>query len=629
MKMRISSTRIENYRSIRDLTCEFDSATSIIGPNGAGKSNILRALDWFFNGEREAVGLDDLYKGAPPDAHIRVRVDFDSLTDDDRELLGRRYCPDATITEFTAWKTWTAEGEKISARALAYKPFEQVRSEAKAGEAKSRYNELPEVLGLPSWTNRSAADDAMVKWERENPESLEQAEVSESHFFGINSAGKLSDLFDFVFVSADLRAPEEAADRKDSLLERIIRRAINRDAFDTAVAEIAAGFETEYEKLGREHVGDQLNTIAEGLTAEVTKYMTGASIQLAQEPGVMKAPRSLVAVKVANRGTETPVSHQGHGFQRALLLASLTVLSRHAGEAAKSSSMFLAIEEPELFQHPTQARAFASVLRNLSADTDQRTQVAYATHSPHFVSPEHFDQVRRISSSVDGHSYPESRLTSVTVEHVKSRLDSFVKSEAVARRFEQVCLKHLPDALFAERVILVEGDDDAAIIEGVGKKINDMAVNGICVAPVSGKSGMMIPFAILEGLGIETLMVVDNDSGCADRMFADGKDAASIATAEAAHQRDNQALCRFVDAEASEYPVGKVDDRLVFVPDTLETLLDTDLPGWDLSRQQIINDGRGVEGKHAATYSLAVRECVEPLGKTLEELAHACIGNAA
>jgi len=291
--------------------------------------------------------------------------------------------------------------------------------------------------------------------------------------------------------------------------------------------------------------------------------------------------------------------------------------------------MFLAIEEPELFQHPTQARAFASVLRNLALDEHQRTQVGYATHSPHFVSPQYFDEVRRISSAAGAQGFGESRLTRATVAGVQSRLDGFLDSDAVARRFEQVCLKHLPDALFAERVILVEGDDDAAILEGVGYRVNEMAVNGICVTPVAGKSGMMIPFAILEALEIDTLMVVDNDSGCGGRMRANGREEAHVTEAEAAHRVANRALCRFVGADEEDYPIGAVDQRLAFVPDTLEALLGSDLPGWDLSRQQLIEDGRGVDGKHAGTYALAVRECEDEPGPQLRALALVCIGQEA
>jgi putative ATP-dependent endonuclease of OLD family len=627
--MRISSTRIENFRSIRDLTCDFDAVTSLIGPNGAGKSNVLRALDWFFNGEKGALGPDDLHKGSPDGSMIRVQVNFDDLTDDDRSVLGPRYCPDPETSRFTAWRTWQDGAEKITGRARAYPPFEAVRAEEKAADRKRVYGDLRRDHDLPAWTNSDAAEAAMHSWELENQASLEDAEVSDSHFFGINGRGTMSLLFDFVFVSADLRASEETSERKDSLLERIIRRAVDRSQFDKSVEQITEEFEGKYRALGAEHLDAQLDEIADQLTAEVSNYTPGRTINLSQEPGRVKAPLASVGVHVTDRGAETPVTHQGHGFQRTLLLAGLTVLSRQSRVGDQSSSMFLAIEEPELFQHPTQARAFASVLRNLAHDPHQRIRVAYATHSPHFVSPEYFDQVRRVSSVQVGTTHPESRLSQATLASVQERLDGFVDSAAVARRFEQVCLKHLPDALFAERVILVEGDDDAAILEGVGQRVNDMAVGGICVAPVAGKSGMMIPFAILEALEVDTLMVVDNDSGCGGRMKAGGRDDAAIVATEADHKRLNRALCRFVGATEEDYPVGAVAERLAFVPDTLESLLDSDLPGWDLSRNELIKEGRGVEGKHAGTYALAVRECAGDLGSDLRRLALVCVGEAA
>ena len=548
---------------------------------------------------------------------------------DNRDALGRRYCPDAATTRFTAWRTWQNGEERISGRAKAYPPFEHVRSHAKAAERRAAYDEIRQAYGLPGWTNSDAAEAVMVGWELEHPDQLEDAEVSDTHFFGINGRGKLSDLFDFVFVSADLRAAEEATERKDSLLDRILRRAIDREEFDAGVKEITATFAAQYVELSEERLATQLDEVAAQLTAEVESYSPGRTIRLSQAAGAMKPPPSLVEVHVTDRGAETPVTHQGHGFQRTLLLAGLTVLSRQARVGEQSTSMFLAIEEPELFQHPTQARAFASVLRSLAGDATQKTQVAYATHSPHFVSPEYFDEVRRISSVVGNGGFAQSSLSRATIAQIQARLDGFVNSDAVARRFEQVCLKHLPDALFAERVILVEGDDDAAILEGVGHRVNELAVQGICVAPVAGKSGMMIPFAILEALGVDALMVVDNDSGCGDRMRANGRDQPDIEAGVKAHVVANRALCRFLGAREEDYPVGAVHDRLAFVPDTLEALLQSDLPGWDLSRQRLIEDGRGVDGKHAGTYALAVRECPDALGADLRALAQTCIGDAA
>ena len=82
--MRLSSVHIENFRSIHDLTCDFSEVTSLIGPNGAGKSNVLRAMNWFFNGDKSTIDDHDLHKGVAEGSPIRVQVDFEDLTQDDR-----------------------------------------------------------------------------------------------------------------------------------------------------------------------------------------------------------------------------------------------------------------------------------------------------------------------------------------------------------------------------------------------------------------------------------------------------------------------------------------------------------------------------------------------------------------
>lgn len=626
--MRIEHVHIENYRSIRDLSCGFQEVTSLVGPNGAGKSNVLRAMDWFFNGATGGLGDDDFFRGAGDNARIRVQVDFVDLTEQDRAALGPRYCPDPDVDRFTAWRTLENGEEKISGRAKAYPPFEVVRAGSSAADRRKLYGEIRDTHGLPNWTNNDAAESAMHQWELDHVECLVDAETSDSHFFGFHGQGVLSSLFDFVFVAADLRAAEETVERKDSMLDRIVSRALSRADFDDGVREITEVFGEQYRKLGEQHLDQQLANIGAQITKEVEAFSPGRRVRLAQARGSLRVAPSSIGVQVDDRGAQTPVTHQGHGFQRTLLVAGLRVLSRQLRGTSQSTSMFLAIEEPELFQHPTQARAFASVLRNLAMDDSQRTQVAYATHSPHFINPEYFDEVRRLTSVPASTAYPETQIRSAEIDDIVSRLDGYVSSDAVARRFGQVCLKHLPEALFAERVILVEGDDDAAILEGAGARTNELALQGICVAPVAGKSGMMIPFAILESLGVETIMVVDNDSGCASRMKRDGKDEQAIEQAVAKHVRDNRALCEFVGETSIDFPTGIVSDRLVFVPDTLEALLKSELPGWDLSRRTLIQEGRGVDGKHAATYELALRECSDELGDGLAELISVCTDRA-
>lgn len=635
--VRIKSVEIENFRSIRNLTCDFGSVTSLVGPNGAGKSNVLRAIDWFFNGDKGQLSDDDIHKGSigrdDADLRIRVRVNFVDLTDADRAALGPKYCPDADTDEFTAWRTWQHGTDKITGRALAFQPFEVVRMGQSATEKRAAYEALRESdgsLGLPPCRSATAVDEAMNDWERANPDRLTDAEISDTHFFGIAGQGRMSDLFDFVFVSADLRASEETTAGKDTLLSRILQRAVRRDDFDAAAGSLVRSFAEQYASLGDEHLSGQLDDLADELTREVASYSRGRSIRLRNAEPSIRPVAAAVEVLVADLATETPVGLQGHGFQRTLLLAALSVLSKRRRAEPLSGQMFLAIEEPELFQHPTQAKAFASVLRHIASTPGQATQVAYATHNPYFVDPRYFDEVRRVSSHRTGPAEVAcTRITQATMDGVAEDLHGFTAARTLARRFDQVCLKYLPDALFAESVILVEGDEDAAVLEGMGDRINDLAVTGVCVAPVEGKGNMLIPFAILRRLGIPVLMVVDNDSGSAGRMRRDGKEAEAIAQAMKKHAEDNRKLCRFVGADEEDFPVGGVNQMLAFVPDTMESLLASDLPGWDLTRRKVIEDGRGVDGKNAATYALTSRECEDEPTGALRDLLDICASRVA
>jgi putative ATP-dependent endonuclease of OLD family len=631
--MRIRRVLIENFRSIDRLECEFDDVTTLIGPNGVGKSTVIRALDWFFNGERDSLSDNDRHQGAPSDARIRVKVEFDDLTPADREALGDRYCPDASTATFTAWRTWVPGADKTTARALAFAPFEAIRKESTATAKRSAYGALradrPD-LGLPSCGSASAVEEAMDEWERANPDGLTEAEVSDTHFFGFNSRGKMAELFSYVFVSADLRASDETSAAKSSILSQILQRALVRDDLDRATEALVQSFNSEFARVSESHLGEQLRVLSTEMSSEIHSYTRGRAVRLRDMPVTVKPTAPGVALYVSDSTVETPVELQGHGFQRTLLMAALTVLSKRA-RSGEQGQMFLAIEEPELFQHPTQAKAFASVLRDLARSREKRTQVAYATHSPLFVDARYFDQVRRVSADGGGAGpCAASRISVATLDDVASRLSGFVGATSLQRRWEQVCFRYLPEALFADRVILVEGDEDAAVLEGMGDGgVNSMAIQGICVAPVSGKSNMMIPYAVLELLGIPALMVVDNDSGAPDRMRASGKTDEDVRRAVAKNASDNRALCRFVGVAEEDFPVGAVAPTIAFVPDTMETLLASELPGWDLTRKTIIAEGRGVEGKNAATYAIAAAECTDSPGPQLGAIIALCTASAA
>ena len=76
--MKISSVRIEKFRSFEDTTIPLNDYACLVGPNGAGKSNVLTALNVFFR-ESENFPTDLIHSvipaGPSPGPMMRGRGD--------------------------------------------------------------------------------------------------------------------------------------------------------------------------------------------------------------------------------------------------------------------------------------------------------------------------------------------------------------------------------------------------------------------------------------------------------------------------------------------------------------------------------------------------------------------------
>ncbi|MFN7882193.1 MAG: ATP-dependent nuclease, partial [bacterium] len=418
---------------LKDVTIPFESVTTFIGPNGAGKSTVLRALDWFFNGKPGSLTEKDCSFGAI-DQDIEVQITFSDLTARDREALGK-YAPEG-VTTFTAWKNRKADGaESLSANSKSYAPFSAIRGKAAAADKKAAYNELRSSdpsLGLPAWTSAEAASQFMTTWETEHIGQLVEAPDSlQTNFFGFNSVGKMSGLFDFVLVTADLRASEESIDGKSSIIGRILERSVDRAAADEEIATIVEESRAKQQKVYEEKFKEQLEAMTTQLNSVVSSYSPGRSVTVSPAEVELKAPKTTFEVAVLDGPTETAVERQGHGFQRTILISALQLLAQ-SGTASTEGVICLAIEEPELFQHPIQSQTFAKVLRSLAEDTDKRIQVTYATHSPYFLEARHFNQVRRLTRSAD--ETPVVSVHCATIADVKAKLNGIVDADVVARR---------------------------------------------------------------------------------------------------------------------------------------------------------------------------------------------------
>jgi putative ATP-dependent endonuclease of OLD family len=641
--MHIRDVHIRNFRCLEDVEVRFDDVTSFIGPNGAGKSTVLRSLDWFFNGEKgSGLTFEDLFAGADPSASIAVTVTFDRLTDNDRRALGDKYAPTGSTT-FSATRTWTAGEDKTSGVGRVFPAFEEIRAMTGKTDRRKAYSDLaankPD-LKLPPCRTGDEVDAAMIEWETHHPDKLEISTLPSTHFFGFNGKNVLSGIFDFVFVSADLRAGEQSLEGRKTVLGRILERTLEREALETAYENLAEEFGKRQKTINSDHLDEQLVDLSQALSEEVAAFTAGRTVRLTGLTPELKPTSPSIRLAIVDALSETSIERQGHGFQRALLIGALKLLAeRREGDNA-GSIITLAIEEPELFQHPTQARVFSSVLRRLASDDQAGIQVAYATHSPYFVDASYFDQVRRVTRLSTAKSAGQVIIKQASLDDVKHDLANYVSTDALAARWDQVCTAGLAEALFSDAVVLVEGSTDKAILEGAANRAGQVPLEnlGIAVAEAGAKSSLFIPHAILARLGIPSLTVFDSDSGsgkrAAAKAYKPAKSPEELKKLEADEIKQqaasNTKILKYFGTEAVDFPSGKVTNNLFAVDDNLEEVLAAEWPGWEVARAEIVTGGRGAPKKNAATYKLASAESVDIPGPTIQaiiELARALVSN--
>lgn len=579
--MKIQSVRIKNFRALKDVTIPFDSVTTFIGPNGAGKSTVLRALDWFFNGKPGSLTEKDCSFGAI-EQDIEVQVTFYDLTEKDREALGK-YAPEGAVT-FTAWKCRSLDGvEVLSANAKGFAAFNAIKAANSATAKKELYKTLrvssPE-LALPEAKTGPLVDEAMITWEASHMDQLVDAPESlQTNFFGFNSGGKMSGLFDFVLVTADLRASEESLDGKSSIIGRILERSVDRAAADEEIAKIVEESRAQQQKVYEEKFKGQLEAITSQLNEVVASYSPGRTVTVSPAEVELKAPKTTFEVAVLDGSTETAVDRQGHGFQRTILISALQLLAQ-SGAASTDGVICLAIEEPELFQHPIQAQAFAKVLRALAEDSSKRIQVAYATHSPYFLEARHFDQVRRLTRSSG--DTPTVTIHFATVDDVKARLYQIVNADVVERQLDGVVSDQLAVALFAHRAFLVEGTTESSIFHGIGDKISlgALEATGISIVPVGGKTSIPLVHAILSAIGIPVYALFDADRGCEARAKAKGKQQNKIDEELAKNAKENRTILKYFGIAEEDFPGATVSATVAIFEDHLESFLIANWPEW-------------------------------------------------
>lgn len=553
--MKIESVRIQNFRTFKDETIFFDDYSCFVGPNGSGKSTVMNALNVFFRQYKDS--KTDLSKLSIDDFHhknvkepISITVTFKDLSDQAKEDLSDYVRQERLIV--TAKAEFDEGTERAEVKQFGNRLgmnefkvwFEAEKAKKSASELKQIFAELqskwPEITKA---TAKADMANSLNEFESSHPEQCSLI-PSEDQFYGVSKgANRLAPHLQWVFVSASKDFSEEAEESKNSALGQLLSRAIRAKVnFSEKVSGLRDGLRKSYQTMLEEEQA-VLSTISESLENKLKLWSnpsaTAKVLWKNDAEKSIKIEEPLAHIQIGEKGFESELARFGHGMQRSYLLTLLQELADIDDENAPT--LVMAIEEPELYQHPPQARYLSEVLQDLA---NENSQIIVCSHSPYFIPGDDFHNVRLVRELG---SPSCSNVTSLTYAELAKELtnagEKAVKETGMIAKLYPTLRPEISEMFFSRKLILVEGIEDVAYLTSYIQlmgKLPDFRRSGYHIIPVGGKNELLKPLAIAKLLKIEVFVVCDADT---DKTREDEVNK---------HKKDNAAILYLLGHDISE-----------------------------------------------------------------------------
>jgi len=579
--LKIDRIEVENFRSLKGINIKFDDLSAIIGRNGAGKSSILYALDAFYNVSAQFNEYD--YFDRDTSKEIKITVTYSELRENEKQEFDAYLSGD----KLTVTKIINSGGSKYFGASKEIPEFHEIRKLA-AITKRQALTELADSKKYPGLTGKvsssAVADELMQKYEDEHPELLKDFQ-REQQFFGPKNVGggKLDKFTKFVLIPAVRDAAGEI-ERKGAILQLIdvlVTRSVNARS---DVRDLNIEIEKRVKEVYCVENLTELAALGSMISLLLKQYAPGAELELSF--GEIVPPKIMLPPAIASLVEDNfkcPVSHTGHGLQRALIFALLHQLSiidaktgtehpeDEEGSSLKMPDLILAIEEPELYLHPSRSRYLSQVMLDLSCGkvtgAGPTTQIIYCTHSPYFIDMARFDKVRLASKiSVDGSNAKECTISSFTKTAAAAMLATIsgkdpkdFDEKSFTAHASPVMTTIVNEGFFADVVVVVEGLSEVGALWALQKKLGkSWDALGVVIVPAGGKNNIDRPVVVFRGFKIPTFFIFDGDSRQKEKQQTKNK---------------NHMYLRLACAAEEDFPETQVHKDWAVFNDELETEL--------------------------------------------------------
>lgn len=483
--MKAVEISIHNFRSICDTTISLADCGILVGVNNAGKTTVIDAIRAFYGkGVKFDINRDFPLKGAQ-DKESWIEIEFKPSAVE-LETLKDDY-----------------KSNKNTFRVRNY-----LHSELKDGEGK----------------------------DRSGPYAYAGGNLSDERFYGFKNVGQ-GKFGDIIYIPAVSKVDEHTKLTGPSALRELINAVLSKVMEQSGAYQALSDSFSQFEgaiKTETTTEGYSLQSIETDISNELSDW--GAGFKLNISPvGVDDVIKGLINYEIIDEslGKTQPIGTYGQGFQRSVIYTLIRVAAKYSSKKTSLKKKdfapeltWILFEEPEAFLHPTQVSVLNADLRAL-AESDA-SQVLISTHNPLFAthSIHHISAICRLQREdcqTKSYQISEQALNAVlTVNQQDAQVwqAAGIQIDPDDLQIDMEAIKYAlwldskrSAAFFAEKVLLVEGPTETALLSYMFDQGLLPACKGVFILDTIGKYNLHRFMRLFQEFGIRHYVLYDGDNG--------------------------------------------------------------------------------------------------------------------